>query len=227
MHFQHSRDAFLFATCFVSLLTCFAMCVCVTMWDCLSGERICQLGQPFNVQQQLNCLGAEQSLIHNHRCIFTAAQERSPTASIVLCTCNYANLSTPLVYAALLLLCLLLVSLDCIIRRADAQRRCQVVWCCAAAAAHTYTATTIVFLMFALQPAAKFSLSRAQWHNFRWLSPGGCGIIFLLESSSMNYQGNKFFTDWLLWFLQLIHNMFKNCKQYLYWRLKLRISFQR
>lgn len=52
----------------------------------------------------LHCLGAEQSLIHNHRCIFTAAAQEEPTAR-VLCTCNYANLSTPLVRSLLLLCC--------------------------------------------------------------------------------------------------------------------------
>lgn len=117
----------------------------------------------------LHCLGAEQSLIHNHRCIFTAAQEE-PTAR-VLCTCNYANLSTPLVRSASAL-CTVFSWIA--LSGADAQRSVK----CDAAAANSYIYTwrqpAMVFLMFALQPAAKFSPSREQWQILRWLSRSGC-----------------------------------------------------
>jgi hypothetical protein len=75
MHFQHNREEPFYLQRVLLLCSRVSLCyVCeCERLELLGGERIRQLGQPFNVQQsQLHCLGAEQSLIHNHRCIFTA-----------------------------------------------------------------------------------------------------------------------------------------------------------
>jgi hypothetical protein len=175
MHFQHTTARRLFICnvfCFSAHVFRLVMC-CVWVRDCWVAKEFANWVNRLMCSSSCIVSARNKSLIHNHRCIFTAAQERSQ--QLVSCTCNYANLSTPLVYAALLLAAC--CSAPCVAGLHYPARGCSAPVSSVMLLLQLHTlihggGDDRVFDVCTAQPAAKFSLSRAQWRNLNWLSRG-------------------------------------------------------